>query len=953
MRRLGVFGLLLAAIALLAVATVFWFAKSDLPPLPLCLDANQQDPPEAADLFFREEGRAYVIGFRGEGKFTTSHVWDYTSEDEISLQLYFDRYPSERLASEGLSEMVRKAVEVVERGPRFDSKGERIGEKAVLKRRGRKSGGDQAVVAWTDVSWIWVVQSSSLRHSLLLYEQSFGQPDRMSIGDMHVEWAAGGEVRREGTLEAYTQCFRFEDGVVVKRTIAEYEFLAHVDAEMRRAVIEAVKVLIRRPVEEENVPQWVLLRMPASGPREAQAVLVRSYGGRIVIHESSSFRHALWGLYFEFSDPGVPEQSDKTVRSARSSSLPDRGSVVTQSSKVYIDAMKLVRAAPVLKVELGRPVKAGSIVWGRSVEQGESGYAEFTTAISGPRAKGEIHAVANLAQGKWRFASLVLSLPGAGQRYDLSPPPPPETLPLNGRGRVYLVPLGAVESVQLEGLPEYYRQRFGLEVTLLPSLSIDASVENPKRRQAVAERLIGGMRAAHPQLSDDPKAFLIGVTEKDMYIDAYQWKYAFGLREEGRFAVISTARFNTRSYLGGLNPEIAQVRLRKFLTKNIGIMYYRLDLSLDPTSVLYGDIGPASDFDLMSEEFLGADGVWNPWRQQSMPCITVTRHPRGGFAWRFSCAHSPPRDLRYESFVVVVDNGLFVQRQTDFYFEDEPLPLAFVRMYRPQDKRSRAFGLATNHSLDIFLVGDAPKLTYVELILEDGARIHFRRVSPGTGHRNARFAAAYSSDNPFSGSRLKWNGQGWDLERRDGWTFVFPASYGVARSQQAALVGIRDSEGHEFKLERDSDGNLLRVLTPNGNLLRFEYDSSQRVSRAWDNRGRVVHYEYDSLGRLRRVEDSSGRISNYSYDSKHQMLTVSDGTGRPFLTNEYDEDGYAIRQALGDGSQLQYRYLAKAGDDVLDFEFVDPQGFVTRAQRDGKLCWRSVPAPRERTRGNP
>jgi YD repeat-containing protein len=635
-------------------------------------------------------------------------------------------------------------------------------------------------------------------------------------------------------------------------------------------------------------------------------------------------------------------------------SQPGRGEV-TQSSQVYIDAMNLVRASSVAKEQLGQPVKAGSITWGHSgsVGVGESGYAELTVAVSGPRGKGKIHAIANFAQSKWRFASLVLSVPGVDQTFDLSPPPSPETLPLNGQGTIYLVPLGQVGSVQLKRLPAYYQQRFRLEVKVLPSLSLDASIENPRRRQAVAERLVGRMRAAHPQLSDDPNAFLIGVTEKDMYIGAYNWRYAFNLRNEGRFAVISTARFNSRSHLGGANPEIAQVRLRKLLTKNIGILYYHLDFSLDPTSVLYGDIGPVSDLDLMSEEFLGADGVWNPRLEQSMPCITVTHHPGGDFGWHFSCAHSPPSDLRYESFVLVADNGLFVQRQTDFYFEDEPLSLAFVRKYRPQDKWSRAFGLATNHSLDIFLVGDAPKLTYVELILEGGARIHLRRVSPGTGHRNARFVAAHTSDSPFSGSRLKWNGEGWDLERRDGWIFVFPASYGASRPQQAALVGIRNSEGHEFKVDRDRDGNLLRVLTPNGNWLRFEYDSSQRVSRAWDNRSRVVHYEYDSLGRLRRVEDSSGRISNYSYDSKHQMLTVSDGTGRLLLTNEYDEDGYAVRQTLGDGSQLQYFYLAKAGDEALDFEFEDPQGFVTRAQRDGRLCWRSLPAPRETTEGSP
>jgi len=55
-------------------------------------------------------------------------------------------------------------------------------------------------------------------------------------------------------------------------------------------------------------------------------------------------------------------------------------------------------------------------------------------------------------------------------------------------------------------------------------------------------------------------------------------------------------------------------------------------------------------------------------------------------------------DTAAQVFSASLGVGLFVQRKTDFAFDDEPA-LQFSRVYRNQDDRSRAFGIGGSDSL--------------------------------------------------------------------------------------------------------------------------------------------------------------------------------------------------------------------------------------------------------------
>lgn len=176
---------------------------------------------------------------------------------------------------------------------------------------------------------------------------------------------------------------------------------------------------------------------------------------------------------------------------------------------------------------------------------------------------------------------------------------PLDTKKLKGSGKLYFIPLGDFPPSEVEKLVAYHKSKYGLSIETMPHLALDSSVMNSERRQITAEAVISSIKEKNSVLVNDPQAILIGLTTEDMYIAQYDWQFSFGWRQEGRYAVISNARMG----LGRPSAEKAHSRLRKMVTKNIGILYYRLRQSDDPRSVLYKNVGGISELDAMGEEF--------------------------------------------------------------------------------------------------------------------------------------------------------------------------------------------------------------------------------------------------------------------------------------------------------------------------------------------------------------
>jgi predicted Zn-dependent protease len=169
--------------------------------------------------------------------------------------------------------------------------------------------------------------------------------------------------------------------------------------------------------------------------------------------------------------------------------------------------------------------------------------------------------------------------------------------PLQGR-TLYLAPIGDFPAADAEALAQHYREKFGIAILLLPTMPVPTEAVDPARDQVIAERLIDGLASSY-QVAADPGTIVIGLTSADMYIAARTWTYALSLRAGDRFAVVSSARLS--AFLA--EPDTRIQRLRKLVTKNIGVLYFGLEQSTDPGSVLYRSILGPADLDRASEDF--------------------------------------------------------------------------------------------------------------------------------------------------------------------------------------------------------------------------------------------------------------------------------------------------------------------------------------------------------------
>jgi YD repeat-containing protein len=254
--------------------------------------------------------------------------------------------------------------------------------------------------------------------------------------------------------------------------------------------------------------------------------------------------------------------------------------------------------------------------------------------------------------------------------------------------------------------------------------------------------------------------------------------------------------------------------------------------------------------------------------------------------------------------------GLFDYRKTDFHF-DGPYPLQFTRHYRNQDERSRSFGIGTNDSMDIFLIGEMGR--YIDLLFEGGGRLHFVHVPAAAGQAGDTYQGERSGGNPFSEARAVFAAGVWTLERRDGWKFFFPYRPRFLGANVTVLTGFSDPSGHKYEMVRNDTGDLLSVTTPSSEWLHFEPDENHRFRSITASSGRTVTYDYDEAGRLIHTVDSDGYEERFTYDDKAQMLSVTLGADAPLLVNTYDISGHIVTQTMADVGKFEYHYVRAPG----------------------------------------
>lgn len=92
----------------------------------------------------------------------------YEASDGVAVSTRSEKRGSLTRANKELQRQIKKAIKILERGPKLDKSGKQVGERAVLMIASKGPHKDQAVVLWTNGSQFYYIESSSLRHVLEL-----------------------------------------------------------------------------------------------------------------------------------------------------------------------------------------------------------------------------------------------------------------------------------------------------------------------------------------------------------------------------------------------------------------------------------------------------------------------------------------------------------------------------------------------------------------------------------------------------------------------------------------------------------------------------------------------------------------------------------------------------------------------------------------------------------------
>lgn len=174
-----------------------------------------------------------------------------------------------------------------------------------------------------------------------------------------------------------------------------------------------------------------------------------------------------------------------------------------------------------------------------------------------------------------------------------------------GEGRrICFVPIGNISADLVIRLVEHYRTEYGLEIQVMTPLAAPGYAAVPERNQIDAAGLLEesvGVRW-HEEYHD-ADAVIIGLTPVDMYDSDSHFRYVFGIKYPYEFpkAIVSMFRMTPEFYGNPPDPELTFERTQKLLGKYIGMLYYGLPTSSDPTSQMFNNVLGPDDLDRMND----------------------------------------------------------------------------------------------------------------------------------------------------------------------------------------------------------------------------------------------------------------------------------------------------------------------------------------------------------------
>jgi YD repeat-containing protein len=507
---------------------------------------------------------------------------------------------------------------------------------------------------------------------------------------------------------------------------------------------------------------------------------------------------------------------------------------------------------------------------------------------------------------------------------------------LEAHGKLYFVPMGR-QAFPVESLAAYYRDKFKIDVTVFPEIAINSAAYDSSRGQYIAEEMVLEMKRAQPKIARASDSIIIILTDEDIYGRSLGWNFTYSFHTDSKFAVVSSRR-NDPAFWDRSTPHDDAKQLagmKQMLTKYIAMLYFHVPQSFDPTSIMYQPLMPNGAPDNLYESDLHSEESANGLRGTGWPCLFYSYSYRTGVMRRLSavvedCSHLPvPASPDEEIFETLLSSGEFFQFATDFQLDSLP-PIEFHRSYRSQYPQHWSLGLGANQNYNTWLYSDgADKLSFMDIISEDGAREHLVRVSSGIGFSPSVVFENRDAAGELYGARLTWDSDHFKLQYRDGSWFTFlPCEDG-----RCYWNGYQDASSHSLNFERDASLNLRRLTASDSQGVEFQSDSEFRLTQGTDTSGNQVTYKYDAPGRLVRVSHSDGQKTLYDYDSAHRMTRMEVGrhpgdSPQAIFKNEYDALGRVTHQALADGSEYRMEYTLGAGNRIHHVKLIEPSGRV-------------------------
>src|SRR5260370_22653425 len=144
------------------------------------------------------------------------------------------------------------------------------------------------------------------------------------------------------------------------------------------------------------------------------------------------------------------------------------------------------------------------------------------------------------------------------------------------------------------------------------------------------------------------------------------------------------------------------------------------------------------------------------------------------------------------------------------------------------------------------------------------------------------------------------------------------------------MIEFQNRNGSLLQIQRETSGNVTRIVSPNGKWVALTYDSQDRIIQAKDSLGRMVSYQYDPAGRLVKVLTVSKERFRYEYDSDNRMTGAWEGKNR--LLNDYEGERciHQVWWKAGVRHVFTMKYQLDEREKIREAEVTEPDGSLTQ-----------------------